>query len=160
MNMIDTGHMKHLYLIFVLSIATAMAGAQTVPAFGGASLRGTKQSGITDRLPRPAEAPRAMQHFGAAPDLAPARAAGGCLLDSAYHYDSSDEHIGINFYHYDAQGNLIEQIYKYPAGSAWENSMRYTWTYDAQGNLTGQVNQLWTGTAWENSWSYNSTYDA
>lgn len=46
------------------------------------------------------------------------------------------------------------------AGSAWENSVKITYSYDGNNNLTSTLNQDWDGEDWENTLLESYTYNA
>jgi hypothetical protein len=61
---------------------------------------------------------------------------------------------------YDAQGNLLENVWQTGNGSPWVNEFRYRSAYDARQQLTEQLTQAWVNGAWETTdgYRYVNTY--
>lgn len=62
-------------------------------------------------------------------------------------------------YIYDANGNMIRNIYFEWDGSQWRNSVKYEQTFDASGNQTQNIIYNWDNTQWVNSLKDEFTYD-
>lgn len=61
---------------------------------------------------------------------------------------------------YDADYNLMSEIWQSWSGSAWDNEFLHTFSYDANNNQTSRLYQIWNGSAWDNYLLLSYTYDA
>ena len=61
---------------------------------------------------------------------------------------------------FDANGNLIQNLYEQWNGTAWVNSLLELHSYDVNGNILHDLTQGWNGTDWENNFLTDYTYNA
>ena len=62
-------------------------------------------------------------------------------------------------YSYDANNNMIEELYQELNSGNWENISKFTITYDTNNNMIEELHQVWNGSNWTISWKYSYAYD-